>query len=134
MGYLSYEEYVDNGGTVSEDAFLFLERKASHYVDYYTFNRLKLFPPKKIPIEVKDVMLEYIERLNNYEKASSSADGDVISQYSNGVEQITYRRGSASEMTKSFREIALQWLPDYLVCRSVIFDVRQYLQPEDNNP
>ena len=39
--YLSYEEYIEYGGTLEETAFNDLEYDAESTVNWYTFNRLK---------------------------------------------------------------------------------------------
>lgn len=39
--YLTYEEYKELGGALSEDAFRPLCREACAQIDYYTFGRLK---------------------------------------------------------------------------------------------
>lgn len=127
--YLNYTEYLELGGTVSEEAFAILERKAQRWVDYFTFNRIPLLP--SVPDEVKEVIAEYIDKLNDYQMQSS--DGDTIAQYSNGVENITYRRTTEAEVQRSLYKSALKWLPDYLVNRSVNFDVKKYIQSESDN-
>lgn len=128
--YITYDEYEELGGTVSEDEFTALERKARRYVDAFTFGRVQLL--SEIPDEVKDVMVDFITKLDNFSKQSS--DGATISQYSNGVEQITYRRNTEHEVVRTLQASAISWLPNYLVNRSVKFDVRDYLQSNNNNP
>lgn len=127
--YLNYDEYLELGGKVSEEAFPNLERKAQRWIDYFTFNRIPLLP--SVPDEVKEVIVEYIDKISEYEKQSS--DGDMIAQYSNGVENITYRRTTEDEVRKNLYNSAIKWLPDYLVNRSVKFDVRKYIQSTSDN-
>ena len=39
--YLTYEQYIQYGGTLDESAFDMYEFEAAFKIDYYTFNRLK---------------------------------------------------------------------------------------------
>lgn len=58
--YLTYDEYIEKGGTLSETDFDFLAYEAGSYIDWYTFNRLKKY--EEIPQQVKDCEF-YIIRL-----------------------------------------------------------------------
>lgn len=127
--YLTYDEYCALGGTVSQEAFPVLERKAQRLLDYITFNRIKSLT--KIPDEVKEVLTEIINR--SYDFNNQTEQGDTISEYSNGVETIKYSRKTEKEQNKEFCDLAYRYLPNYLVCRSVDFDVEKYLQSESNN-
>lgn len=127
--YISYNEYIDLGGTVSSDVFPVLERKAQRYLDFVTFNRIQYLT--SIPDVVKEVLVEFIDNFDKYNKEST--DGDTISRYSNGVETIDYRRSTETEVKKRLLILAEQWLPDYLICKSVNFNVEEYLQSENNN-
>lgn len=128
--YMTYTEYKELGGKVSEDAFPLLERKAQRYLDSFTFNRVQYLTI--IPDEVKEVLTDFIDRLNDYD--SQATDGDTIEKYSNGVETIEYRQVTELELARSLCYIAYKWLPDYLITRSVNFDVNEYLQSNSNNP
>lgn len=130
VSYLTYEEYVELGGKVSEDAFIILERKAQRWLDYFTFDRVKKL--NFVPDEVKEVITDYVNRLHEYE--NQMADGDMISQYSNGVESITYRRNTEADVRKNLSRVAIAFLPDYLTNRGANFDVERYLQSANNNP
>lgn len=127
--YIEYNEYLELGGKVSEDAFVVLERKAQRWLDYFTFDRVKYLT--RIPDEVKEVLVEFIDRLQEY--SDQTMDGQLISKYSNGVEDITYSRSTESDVKNAMGKIAIEWLPDYLTNRSLKFDVREYLQSESNN-
>lgn len=127
--YLPYSDYKELGGTLSEDTFNQLERKAQRMLDSYTFNRIKSLTI--IPDEVKEVLTEFISKLNDYEKQSSN--GELLTQYSNSVEQFTYSRKTETELSSELRSIAINWLPSYLTTRVVNFDVERYLQSDDND-
>jgi len=127
--YLPYSDYKELGGELPEDAFAKLERKAQRYLDSFTFDRIKKLTV--IPDEVKEVLTEYISRLDDYNK--QAANGDVLTQYSNGVEQFSYQRKTENTFKKELSQIAVDWLPSYLTNRLVNFDVDRYLQRDDNN-
>lgn len=129
VSYITYEEYKELGGTVSVDAFPILELKAQRWIDYFTFNRIPLL--ETIPDEVKEVLTEYIERLNLLNNQRES--GDVITSYSNGVETFNYQLKSEEQTKKEFAMLATTWLPNYLTNRSVNFNVSKYLQSENND-
>lgn len=127
--YLEYEKYLELGGTVSRDAFPILERKAQRLLDYITFNRIPKL--KEIPEEVYEVLTEFIDNYHDFDK--QKVDGEVIEKYSNGVETIAYRRTSSNQFKKELTNMAYTILPDYLVNRSLNFDVEDYLQSTNNN-
>lgn len=127
--YITYNEYIALGGTIPETEFSVLERKAQRLLDYITFDRIKSLTT--IPYEVKEVLTEFINK--SYVFNSQTEQNDTISEYSNGVETITYRLKTEEEQDAEFRKLAYKYLPDYLVARSVNFDVKKYLQSESNN-
>lgn len=129
QSYITYNEYVALGGTVSEDAFPILERKAQRYLDALTYNRIPELDT--IPDVVKEVLTEFITRLNNF--SNQSTEGEIIKQYSNGVESMTFSRLGESELRSNLRKLAIDWLPTYLTYKGVNFDVRRYLQSDGNN-
>ena len=123
ISYISYDDYKELGGTLSEDAFNILERKAQRTLDTITFDRIKKLDV--IPDVVREVLVEFIERMNARENQGDSAE---VSQYSNGVETITYRSRTEAAFTKELYQIAVDWLPIYLTNKMVNFDVEKYLQ------
>ena len=127
--YLTYDDYKELGGTLSEDDFRLIERKAQRWLDYFTFDRIKQLDV--IPNEVREVLTEFITRLTAYEAQKEA--GETITQYSNSVEQISFKVKTEDEVKSDLAKIALEWLPDYLTNRVVNFDVRAYLQRKDNN-
>ena len=126
--YLTYQDYRELGGTLAEDAFSALERKAQRELDYITFNRIKHCTI--VPNEVRELLVEMIKRVDAFE--TQKQGGDLITQYSNSVEQLTYKITTEEDLKKEFYQLALQWLPDYLTCRGVNFDVKKYLQSDNN--
>lgn len=126
--YITYEEYQELGGKVSEDAFTVLVRKSQRLLDYITFDRIKYLTT--IPDEVKEVLTEFIDRTQTFN--AQTENGDTVSSYSNGVETLTYRLLTEDEQRNELCGLAYQWLPDYLLARSVNFNVTEYLQSENN--
>lgn len=128
--YLTYEDYKELGGDLSLDAFSKLERKAQRWLDSFTFNRIKELD--HIPDEVKEVLVEFIKKLDTV--SNQRENGDLVTQYSNGVEQLTYKVLTEEETKKELYQLAVDWLPNYLTYRGVNFDVQEYLQSANNNP
>lgn len=103
MEYLTYEEYTTLGGTVSETLFTKLERKSERKLDYFTQNRLKALTV--IPSEVKECMIEFVDRIQN-----EPLNGN-ISSYSNSIESISYSENQASALNDELYQIAVEYLP-----------------------
>lgn len=127
--YITYDEYVELGGKLTEDVFPQFERKAQRYLDYITFNRIKLLPV--VPDEVKEVLTDFIDKFYKNEEASGSYSS--ASSYSNGVESVTFKENANTQFSNELNKFAIQILPDYLTARSVNFDVVEYLQSKNNN-
>jgi len=127
--YLTYEDYKELGGALPPDAFSKLERKAQRWLDSFTFNRIKYLTT--IPDEVKEVLTEFIDKMNTL--SNQRENGDLVVQYSNGVEQLTYKVLTEEEMKSELYRLAIDWLPNYLTYRGVNFDVQEYLQSNSNS-
>ena len=106
--YLTYDEYVQMGGTeIAETAFENLEFEARTQVDYYTYNRL--VNEEEFPEAVKRCMFKLIELLRAKEEIFQSSlpttDGTtaqvtgIDSQSNDGV-SISYNVMSASEIIR----------------------------------
>ena len=97
--YLTYEEYVELGGTLEETPFNILEFEAQKNIDRYTFGRIKEIEEQAN--EVKVCVFELVKVLSNYSKyaeqdkaiASESTDGYSIS-YSSSNEGISKAKSS----------------------------------------
>lgn len=130
--YLTYEKYLEVGGKNTDYAisnFSTLERKTHRFVDYITYNRIPKLP--EIPEEVFELQAQLID--NEVEFSLQAEGNDLIDSYSNGVEKLTYKRKTRREIEKESRGLAYQYLPDYLLARSVNFDVEEYLQSNNND-
>lgn len=128
--YLTYEDYKELGGDLPLDTFTRLERKAQRWLDTFTFNRIKHLTI--VPDEVREVLVEFISRMDTIN--NQRENGDLVVQYSNGVEQLTYKVLTEEETKKELYRLAVDWLPDFLTFRGVNFDVEEYLQSNNNNP
>ena len=89
----TYDDYKELGGTLPEKEFSLVERKAQRWLDYFTFDRCKEL--KVIPNEVREVLVEFINRLTAYEDQKEA--GETITQYSNGVEQLSFQVKTETE-------------------------------------
>lgn len=111
MAYLTFCEYTELGGTVSESAFPLLEKKARRKLDYFTQNRLKGLSTQID--EVKEVMTEFIETISS----DISHVGNVTS-YSNGIESFSYDPASSTD--NGLLQIAVEILPVSIISAVVI--------------
>lgn len=103
--YITYAEYQSLGGSVVDSsAFSRFERKARRKLDYFTQDRLKDITEQSD--EVKEVMLEFVDKLSIYEGSSS-----IIKSYSNGVENIGYADNSTQMLESELYSIAVEILP-----------------------
>lgn len=102
--YLTYKDYQDLGGTLSEMPFNLLEYEARQSIDKYTFGRLKDLE-EQIE-ETKLCTYKLIELISSYDKyetqnkgvASESIDGYSVS-YSTPNTSFTMAKNSEIEDT-----------------------------------
>lgn len=103
MGYITYEEYLEMGGTIDDDiVFSDYEFEARTIVDWYTFNRLQ--KEATYPEAVKRCVYKLISLAQAKAQASLLGDGDnsgasaaIASQSNDGV-SVSYNILSASEI------------------------------------
>jgi len=83
--YLTFDEYLDYGGTAITDELTFerISAKAEAEVNHRTFNRLKALAV--IPVSVKRCLFEMIEYINNSEQAYGANGGAITSTSNDGV-------------------------------------------------
>lgn len=106
--YLTYEEYVNLGGTLSETAFNYLEYEASVYIDWITYNRLH--GEDDIPEAVKQCEYHIIQLVKNKlelmnvtpdsSEATSQTSHSIASESNDGV-SVSYNVLSAKEILDS---------------------------------
>lgn len=81
--YLTYEEYVALGGTMSVSPFELLEFNARNEIDLRTQNRL--VEAEEIPTKVKICMFNLIELISGYvKKSSEQAQSNIASETIDG--------------------------------------------------
>lgn len=81
--YLSFEEYVEMGGTMDEADYPTAERRARALLDDWTLGRVKRMD--EVPEEVELAMYEIIEHIDE-----AMSVGDGLSSFSNGVNSLSY--------------------------------------------
>ena len=82
MSYLTYEQYIDWGGTLEETAFNRLSYKASRKIDRMTFNRLQ--NDTEINEPVKRLMFELIGVIGNNDTTSENYSPAIASEGNDG--------------------------------------------------
>lgn len=105
MAYLTYQEYIEYGGTLDETAFNDLEYQARMYVDWYTFNRLHA-PETVITEPIKECMFHIMKLIQTrLDALNTPVEGEsvgymgagIASQSNDGV-SISYNVLSAKEV------------------------------------
>lgn len=92
--YLTYQEYIDLGGSqIEELPFNLLEFGARKQIDIRTQNRLKDIDSQDIPQEVKLCVYDLIDKIQLYQKnmkrnINSESVGSYSVSYMNDIEQI----------------------------------------------
>ena len=116
--YLTYEEYLDMGGTLEETAFTNYEIEAEILIDWYTFNRLH--GEAVIPERVKQCMLKLISladmKANSFvlgREVNGSGNAAVASQSNDGV-SISYNTISAAQAYELVKSESVQLIKQYL--------------------
>lgn len=110
--YLSYQEYIELGGTLEEVPFNELEYECERIIDSRTQNRLK--KADEIPQEVK--MLEYkmLENLQGYYKTLQNAQKGVQSENTDGYSVTYIPSNQIEQLVQSNMEILQDLISTYL--------------------
>jgi hypothetical protein len=85
--YLSYQEYIELGGTLEEVPFNELEYECERIIDSRTQNRLK--NADEIPQEVKILEYKMLENLQGYYTSLQKAQSGISSENTDGY-SVTY--------------------------------------------
>ena len=95
MTYLTFAEYTELGGTVTDESiFTSLQRQIESKLNYFTFGRIEaLFESGDLPSEVE--LLE-VELINMYSADDIDTIKTGVQSYSNGIESITYATGNTN--------------------------------------
>lgn len=116
--YLTYEEYLNMGGTLDEAAFDDYLIDAEMLIDWYTFNRLE--NETVIPEKVKKCVYKLISLADMKSKAfvlgrevNGEGNASVASQSNDGV-SISYNTISASQALDLIKSDAENIIKQYL--------------------
>lgn len=103
--YLSYNEYIEYGGTLDETTFNDYCFEAEAQINWYTFNRLEKMAPENINEKVKRcvyLLIQKIEAVQAYQQPigangeANAINAGIASQSNDGV-SISYNVLSASD-------------------------------------
>lgn len=88
--YLTYEEYIELGGTLEETPFNILELEAQKNVDKYTLGRLQNLEQQINEVKVCIFkLISLIDTYNSYENQNKSISSENIDGYSVTYSQAT---------------------------------------------
>jgi hypothetical protein len=88
--YLTYEEYIELGGTLDETPFNILELEAQKNIDKYTFGRLQNLEQQTNEVKVCIFkLISLIDTYNSYENQNKSISSENIDGYSVTYSQAT---------------------------------------------
>lgn len=121
--YLTYEEYVELGGSLDEAPFDILELEAQKNIDKYTFGRLKNLDEQINEVKLCTYrLINLIDTYNAYENqnksvSSESTDGYSIS-YSQATENVSKAKiNEIKDIIKTYlAECRLEDGTPYLYC------------------
>lgn len=107
--YLTYNEYIEYGGTLEETAFDQLEFEARAKIDWWTFNRLQ--KDDTYPETVKRCMFKLIKLIEDKQKAMNlnpiAEDGSInvgIASESNDGVSTSYNILSAHDIVNMLQK------------------------------
>lgn len=121
--YLSYDEYVEMGGTMDEADYPTAERRARALLDDWTLGRVKRL--EEVPEEVELAMYEIISNLG---QAYGGGVGGLsnVSSFSNGINTVSFdaESSSASAVRSQLYDLVASILPVELISAAVRYNVR----------
>ena len=88
MSYLTYEEYQNMGGQLSDSAFTSYLWDVESKLNYLTNNRIKNL--EEIPEAVKRLVFKLVSLYDSSFSGSETAQLGNLSSYSNGIESFSY--------------------------------------------
>lgn len=108
--YLTYDEYIELGGTLEETPFNILEFEARQNIDKYTFGRLKELKQQSQEVKLCVYkLISVIDSYNKYETQSIGVSSESIDGYS-----ISYSTPSTN-FTESKNSEMQNIVKEYLV-------------------
>lgn len=110
--YLSYEEYMELGGTLEEVPFNELEYECRRIIDSRTQNRLK--NADKIPEEVKMLENKMIQTLQGYYVSLEKAQSGVASENTDGYSVSYISSNQISQLIEGKIDVLQDLVSTYL--------------------
>jgi len=110
--YLTYDEYLNMGGTLDEATFNTLEYEARAKVDYYTFGRLQKDTQFTEP--VKRCMFKLIQCILTKSQAMASGKEATVASQSNDGFSVTFNTLSADKALEAAKVDMLNIIDTYL--------------------
>jgi hypothetical protein len=110
--YLSYEEYIDLGGTLEQVPFNELEYECRRIIDSRTQNRLK--NADEIPEEVKLLENKMIQTLQGYYVSLNKAQSGVASENTDGYSVSYISSNQISQLIEGKIDVLQDLVSTYL--------------------
>lgn len=110
--YLSYEEYMELGGTLDEVPFNELEYECRRIIDSRTQNRLK--ETDEIPEEVKMLENKMIKTLYGYYISLNKAQSGVASENTDGYSVSYISSNQISQLIQGKIDVLQDLISEYL--------------------
>ena len=110
--YLSYEEYMELGGTLDEVPFNELEYECRRIIDSRTQNRLK--NADEIPQEVKMLENKMIQTLQGYYVSLNKAQSGVASENTDGYSVSYISSNQISQLIEGKIDVLQDLVSTYL--------------------
>lgn len=90
MQYITFDEYTNLGGNVTDEAtFISLQRQIESRMNYITFGRIDKMLPDNAELREAVSILE-VELINVFSGELADTVKTGVQSYSNGIESITY--------------------------------------------
>lgn len=105
--YLTYDEFENMGGSMSEDAFPRFELKARRRIDAVTFGRLQNETP--VREAVRYCMFDLIQAMHEDEANAGFSGRDITAMSNDGV-SVSYASGAQSGSGSRYGNIVRAWL------------------------
>lgn len=103
MSYLTYQEYTNMGGTLSESDFTRYEFRAEKLIDEETYKRISQL--SSIPDEVKNLTFELVTL-----GQKSDITNDTVSSEQVGSWHRTFKGASQASYTKAIKSLIRTYL------------------------
>ena len=109
--YLTYNDYVELGGTLAEMPFNILEFEARQYIDKYTYGRLKELPSQIDEVKMCDYkLISMLDGYKSLEEGNRSIASESIDGYSYSMATVDTNTSSAKN--NMVRDIVRTYLID----------------------